>query len=139
VPHASGPAMFKQILILLFVLLIGGCSATPPPVGMFAWDGLGRDPNLPLPRKKSFVSKSAVEGNVKREKMLATMRPYSEAWWAIHDEIEAANDREIAAKLIICRGCFERTPSQDITVPGPARSMLSPTLGRRSASLLNGQ
>jgi hypothetical protein len=113
--------MFKQVLASLFVLLLAGCAATPPrKIGMIAWDGLGRDPNLPPPRKHFSRSKSTSNANVEREKVLAAMRPYSEAWWVVHDEIEAAKDREIGAKLIICRGCFERIPSQDITgsVPG---------------------
>lgn len=48
--------------------------------------------------------------------MLGTLRPYSDAWWAVHDEIEAENDRQLGTKLMICRRCRPSPPpSEDVT------------------------
>ena len=47
--------------------------------------------------------------------MLATLRPYSDAWWAVQDEIEAENDRQLGSKLVICRSCGAQPPSEDTT------------------------
>lgn len=47
--------------------------------------------------------------------MLATLRPYSDAWWAVHDEIEAENDRQLGSKLVICRSCVTQPPTEEVT------------------------
>ncbi|MFD0609401.1 hypothetical protein ACFQZO_04360 [Bradyrhizobium sp. GCM10027634] len=47
--------------------------------------------------------------------MLTKLRPYSDAWWAVHDEIEAENDRQLGSKLVICRSCVAQPPSEDTT------------------------
>ncbi len=48
--------------------------------------------------------------------MLATLRPFSEAWWVVHDEIEAENDKQLGTKLVICPRCVEPSPpSDDVT------------------------
>ncbi|WP_347338577.1 hypothetical protein [Bradyrhizobium guangzhouense] len=47
--------------------------------------------------------------------MLATLRPYSDAWWAVQDEIEAENDRQLGSKLVICRSCMARPPNEETT------------------------
>lgn len=47
--------------------------------------------------------------------MLATLRPYSDAWWAVHDEIEAENDRQLGSKLVICHSCVTQPPGQEVT------------------------
>lgn len=77
-----------------------------------AWDGLGQNPNQALGR--SGVPKRRVEShapaqsnpNRERERVLGTLRPYSEAWWAVHDEIEAENDRQLGSRLVICPRCI---------------------------------
>jgi hypothetical protein len=104
--------MCKQSIILLFALLLGSCATTPEmKPGMMAWDGLGRDPNPPSHRKLARNTPSTSDTNIERQRILATLRPYSGAWWVVHDEIEAENDRQLGAKLVICRGCFDRVPS----------------------------
>jgi hypothetical protein len=104
--------MCKQSIILLFALLLGSCAASPEmKPGMMAWDGLGRDPNPPSHRKLARNAPSTGDTNIERQRVLATLRPYSAAWWVVHDEIEAENDRQLGAKLVICRGCFDRVPS----------------------------
>ena len=47
--------------------------------------------------------------------MLATLRPYSDAWWAVQDEIEAENDRQLGSKLVICRSCVTQPPDHETT------------------------
>ena len=47
--------------------------------------------------------------------MLTTLRPYSDEWWAVHDEIEAENDRQLGSKLVICRSCVTEPRSEDTT------------------------
>jgi hypothetical protein len=48
--------------------------------------------------------------------VLGTLRPYSDAWWAVHDEIEAENDKQLGSKLVICRRCVPSPrPSEDTT------------------------
>jgi len=47
--------------------------------------------------------------------VLATLRPYSDAWWAVQDEIEAENDRQLGSKLVICPSCVTRPPSEETT------------------------
>jgi hypothetical protein len=105
--------MYKQSIIFLFALLLGSCASTPAmKPGMTAWDGLGRDPDLTSHhRKLARNAPSTSDPNIEREKVLATLRPHSEAWWVVHDEIEAENDRQLGAKLVICRGCLDRIPS----------------------------
>src|SRR5689334_21558706 len=74
-----------------------------------AWDGLGRDPRLTVTEKyspRSVEVDHANGSNNERKKVLATLRPYSEAWWAVNDEIEAENDRALTSKLAICKGCM---------------------------------
>src|SRR5689334_9805381 len=103
---------FRLILPIIALATLAGCSmASPPTPGRIAWDGLGRDPNLkPSPGRRASGASVAPDAKGEREKTLATMRPYSEAWWAVHDEIEAEKDRRIGGRLVICRGCLPRAP-----------------------------
>nr|WP_194406450.1 hypothetical protein [Bradyrhizobium sp. CCBAU 53351] len=90
--------------------LLTGCATAPlKPNCAIAWDGLGRNPNLPYTARRVTSSPIAYEHNKERETVLLALRPHSEAWWAVHDEIEAENDRRLSRKLVICHGCL--TPS----------------------------
>jgi hypothetical protein len=110
VAACSGSEMHKQSIILLFAWLLASCATAPEmKSGMMAWDGLGRYPNPPS-HKKLVKNAPSSDTNIERERTLATFRPYSEAWWVVHDEIEVENDRQLGAKLVICRGCFDRVP-----------------------------
>jgi hypothetical protein len=110
--------MLRHSAILLSAFLLVSCAATPEvKSGAIAWDSFGRNPNRPIHRKRTTVrtAQPANDPNIQREKTLATLRPFSKAWWVVHDEIELEYDRRTSAKLIICRGCFERNPMQDQT------------------------
>jgi hypothetical protein len=52
--------------------------------------------------------------HAEKEKILATLRPYSREWFALYEDIEAEEDKRIKGKLVICRGCFSK-PDEDST------------------------
>lgn len=83
-----------------------------------AWDGLGQDPNQTAVTKRHRTKQAPAEAdpNRERERVLGTLRPYSDAWWAVHDEIEAEKDRQLGSKLVICPRCVPSAPPpQDAT------------------------
>lgn len=106
---------FRIAFAGIAILLLAGCVTNEPlrQPRAFAWDGLGRDPNKPPVKSRSLTPAEVRQDaqNAEREKILATPRPYSNAWWAIHDEMEAARDRQLNSKLAICRGCI--TPEEE--------------------------
>jgi hypothetical protein len=51
----------------------------------------------------------ASDNESSKEAELATLKPYSEAWWSVRDAIDRAAEINLSKKLIICRGC---APSQ---------------------------
>lgn len=109
--------MIKQLSIIIAIaaLLVGCASAPSTTATSIAWDGLGRNPNLAPARQivHSATAKRQENSTDEREKTLATLRPYSQAWWSVHDAIEAENDQQLYAKLAICRGCIAR--DKDVT------------------------
>ncbi|WP_426613555.1 hypothetical protein [Bradyrhizobium sp. McL0616] len=111
--------MTRHILVLLsFCATLAGCTAAPAAERRpIAWDGLGQDPNRPAVTNRRVTNRAAPESdpNPERRRVLATLRPYSNAWWAVHDEIEAENDRQLGSKLVICRRCVAEPPSEDTT------------------------
>ena len=110
----------------VFFLPIALCSCAAPAARMtfdtshkprmFAWDGSGHDPNRSRVRvKRAVVSVDDGDANRKRERVFTTLHPYSAAWWAIHDEIEADHDKRLAGKLVICGSCLRRSPQDEVT------------------------
>jgi hypothetical protein len=107
-----------------------GCAApaarvsfdSPSKSQLFAWDGSGQDPNRHrrVKIKRAELAGDENDANHEREKLLAAQRPYSAAWWAIHDEIEADHDRRLARKLVICAGCWRDSPPNDVTATIPS-------------------
>jgi hypothetical protein len=105
-----------QTIFVLLPITLCSCAAptahmnvvTPTKSDQYAWDGLGRDPNRThiSARASRFSSAYADEGNNKREQVLATLRPYSTAWWIVHDEIESDLDSQLSRKLVICHRCL---------------------------------
>ncbi|WP_247280210.1 MULTISPECIES: hypothetical protein [unclassified Bradyrhizobium] len=100
-----------------------GCAVAPAQERRpIAWDGLGQDPNR-RPNRPHIAKRHATnpvpaanDPNRERERVLGTLRPYSEAWWAVHDEIEAENDRQLGTKLVICPRCVQASPAgADVT------------------------
>ena len=111
--------MARHILVLLsFCAALAGCASAPAAEGRsIAWDGLGQDPNRPVVTKHRAANHPAPDSdpNLERQRVLATLRPYSDAWWAVQDEIEAENDRQLGSKLVICRSCVAQPPNEDTT------------------------
>src|SRR6516165_1337223 len=86
--------------------LLSGCASAPPQNGVpMAWDGHNDD--LPeathLHPKTALSSRPDPEAN--REAVLATLKPYSAEWRALHDQIEAEREKRLNAQLRICNGC----------------------------------
>ena len=114
------------LIITTVALILSGCATAPSPPaggrGRFAWDGLGQDPNSPVNHKRRRVaaisSLAAVQSpdpNGEREKVLATLRPYSTAWWAVQDAIDAEEQKRLNAKLVICRTCLRPSDRDEFT------------------------
>ena len=110
--------MRHGFILLTFCAALAGCTAAPAAERRpIAWDGLGQNPNRPAVTKHRAANQTPAESdpNQERERVLGTLRPYSDAWWAVHDEIEAENDRQLGSKLVICPRCVAQPPSEDTT------------------------
>jgi hypothetical protein len=110
--------MRRRFVLLTFCAALMGCAAAPAQEHRpIAWDGFGQNPNR-APNRTSVTKRRAAnpappqeDSNQERQRVLGTLRPYSEAWWAVHDEIEAENDRQLGTKLVICPSCVQSPPS----------------------------
>lgn len=108
--------MVKYLCVLIAIsFILPGCASaqSPPTAGRFAWDGLGQDPNRPVRHKRrpgaalsALAAVKPPDPNIEREKVLAALRPYSTAWWAVQDAMEAEEQKRINAKMVICRACL---------------------------------
>ena len=108
-------------ILLTFCTTLLGCAVAPAQERRpIAWDGLGQDPNkganrAHVAKRRAPTDPAPAESdpNQERERMLGTLRPYSDAWWAVHDEIEAENDRQLGTKLVICPRCVQSPPADE--------------------------
>lgn len=107
-------------ILLTFCTALLGCAVAPAQERRpIAWDGLGQDPNKRparphlAKRRATPPAAAASDPNQERERVLGTLRPYSEAWWAVHDEIEAEHDRQLGTKLVICPRCVQALPKAE--------------------------
>ena len=122
--------MFRIHLVLLVLALsVSACANSPPtdaptPARRVAKPYLTTDKPLTRSRTDRFKriatgdatnAVSADEENLKREETLRRLTPNSTAWWAVYDEIEAAKDRQLRQRLVICRGCFPARSEHDAT------------------------
>ncbi|WP_407185588.1 hypothetical protein [Bradyrhizobium centrosematis] len=109
------------ILLTLCTALLGCAVAPAQERRPIAWDGLGQDPNKAASRPRiakrraANSAPAAKDPNLERERVLGTLRPYSEAWWAVYDAIEAENDKQLGAKLVICPRCVQSSPQGEET------------------------
>ena len=116
-------SMFRRISLLLLAVALSGCAAQtaqmrpPPSVYVVARDGLGEDRTRSR-RTRAERRNDAVTSNPadsEREKVLATLRPHSAAWWTVHDAIESDQEKQLSKKLVICRGCYVPSNAEDQT------------------------
>ncbi|MDA9477530.1 hypothetical protein XI03_24195 [Bradyrhizobium sp. CCBAU 65884] len=117
----------RGFILLTFCTALLGCAAAPAQERRpIAWDGLGQDPNKgsnrphAAKRRATNPAPAASDPNQERQRVLGTLRPYSEAWWAVHDEIEAENDKQLGTKLVICPRCVQ-PPQQSEDATGSIR------------------
>lgn len=113
----------RPLCSFIVLLLLAGCASGQdglgrrsayPSVRATAWDGFGTDPGRP-PRISTKVAVDAARldlatRQLQREQVLETLRPYSDAWWAVHDEIEADRELRLTKRLVICVGCAATVP-----------------------------
>lgn len=115
--------MRHGFILLIFCTALLGCAVAPAQERRpIAWDGLGRDPNkssnrTPIAKRRATTpAPAASDPNRERERVLGTLRPYSEAWWTVHDAIEAERDKQLGTKLVICPSCVQPPPrGEDVT------------------------
>ena len=102
-------------LLISIVLTLGGCSSFggccnhTTSAHLYAWDGLGVDPNRPARKITHRDAKAAVSSTQRqpdKELELAALPKYSADWWSLHDTIELQKDAALARAMIICRGCL---------------------------------
>lgn len=109
--------MIAKWLMLSAVLGLCGCSASPPvqfsQPHRLAWDGLGRDPNLPATKRMRTRTEPAGPTSAGRDAELAKLRPFSREWVTLLEAIDAADDARVSKLMIICRGCELASRDQD--------------------------
>lgn len=94
--------------LALLGMTLSGCASGPQPAGRIAWDGTGRDPNLPEVRQRGPHVAAATpkkDPTAEEDALLASLEPRSPEWSAAQRKIDANRDKRLATKLIICRGC----------------------------------
>jgi hypothetical protein len=113
--------MTTKWLVLSVVLALGGCSSSQQvqvaQPHRFAWDGLGRDPYLPV-RKPTRTK--ADEPKLLSEAELAKLHPYSPEWVALRSVIDAEEHARISKLMLICRGCELASNDANRTSPSPS-------------------
>ncbi|WP_426424881.1 hypothetical protein [Bradyrhizobium genosp. A] len=101
----------RTVCLLVMGLILSACAVGPLPQrgGPIAWDGLGRDPNLPAPlhRQRLATTAPTIDPTAGEDALLASLPPKSSEWFAAQRRIDADRDKRLAAKLVICRGCSE--------------------------------
>ena len=101
--------MITKWLVLSVVLVLCGCSSSQQvqlsQPHRFAWDGLGRDPNLPVTRRTRTKTDEPIPAGQNRDAELAKLRQFSQEWVTLLQAIYAEDDARISKLMIICRGC----------------------------------
>jgi hypothetical protein len=98
------------LVVAAATLLVDDCRVSAE--GPIAWDGLGQDPNKPPAARRSKPhskpTPEPIKTNAQRENALSTLEPNSAAWWALKEEIDAENERQMQKNLTICPRCLPK-------------------------------
>jgi hypothetical protein len=95
------------LILIALASFLAGCASTPV-ADRFALNGSAKD-HSEHPRRKPHLrapSLAIPDPTAEKEKVLATLRPYSAEWVVLLKQIEAEEERRLKTKLVICRGCF---------------------------------
>src|SRR3954451_22558328 len=79
-------------------LALSACASGPLPAGQIAWDGAGRDPNLPEVRQRMHdlaASTSTKAASEEEDHMLASLEPASAEGFAAQKKINADRDKRL--------------------------------------------
>lgn len=105
--------MLRHFTSLIAVgCLLSNCATTPPPVCQsIGWSEYGRALAKPVRHTRHVANQAPAkpDPSIESDKALANLRPYSSAWWAMREQIDAEEQRHLNAKLVICRGCLPTT------------------------------
>jgi hypothetical protein len=116
--------MITKWLLLSVVLALCGCSSSQQvqvsQPHRFAWDGLGRDPNLPVTKRIRTKADEPKPASQNRDAELAKLRQFSREWVTLLQAIEAEDDARISKLMIICRGC--ELASREVSPSAPLSS-----------------
>src|SRR5689334_6677706 len=98
--------MIAKWLVLLVVLALCGCSSSQQvqvsQLHHFAWDGLGRDPNLPVTKRTRMRAEEPKPISENRDAELAKLRPFSLEWVTMLQAMNAEDDARISKLIVIC-------------------------------------
>ena len=112
--------MITKWLVLSVVLALCGCSSSQQvqvsQPHRFAWDGLGRDPNLPVMKRTRTKTD---QPKLVSEAELAKLRPYSPEWVTLLGAIDAEEHARISKLMVICRGCELASIEANRIIPSP--------------------
>jgi len=119
--------MIAKWLVLSAVLTLCGCSSSQQvqvsQPHHFAWDGLGRDPNLPVTKRTRTKTEEPKSISENRDAELAKLRPFSLEWVNLLQAIDAEDDARISRLIVICRGC--ELASRDVSRISQSPSLTS--------------
>ena len=127
--------MLTRWFVLSAVLVLCGCSSSQfvqvSEPHRFAWDGLGRDPNLPVTKRTHVKAAEQRPTHGDRNAELAKLRPFSREWVTLLEAIGEEDDARISKLMIICRGC--ELASREASRVDPSSS---PTPNRRTTEAI---
>lgn len=121
--------MITKWLALTVVLALCGCSSSQQgqisQSDRFAWDGLGRDPNLPAMKRGRTNT-----GEARPASAAELARLHSQEGMSRHGQTDAEEHARISRLMVICRGC-------DLASTEVNRTNLptSPTPNRRTSEV----
>src|SRR5436853_6022789 len=98
----------RSVVMVAITSSLVGCASEPPwKRGPIASAGPERLLHQSLQRRITGVARPAPDSTIAENALLNSLEPRSAEWRIAYAKIEAARDKRLAAKLVICRGCFD--------------------------------